>query len=167
MPSGETVRVRTSNERNLIAEADQPSAYARLNIQGTDWLLIVMPEIARTQGKIFAYLIPAEEAVADVRQAYQAWLANANTEGNTAWVVRFDHGGFGGCSNYAERWPSTGLKATSQPSIFQASCPTRKPAISRKKLRQLGIVQRDCATVGKGSLSTLVTTAPTSPALSI
>lgn len=38
LPSGETVRVRTTRDRDLIAVADKPSADARLNIKGTDWL---------------------------------------------------------------------------------------------------------------------------------
>jgi hypothetical protein len=63
-----------------------------------------MPEIARTEGKIVAYLIPAEEAVAEVRQEHQAWLARANTKGaNTMWVIWFDPEGSGG-SNYAAKW---------------------------------------------------------------
>ena len=47
MPSGESVRVRTSNDHILIVVADKPTVDARLNIEGTDWLLIVMPEAER------------------------------------------------------------------------------------------------------------------------
>jgi hypothetical protein len=106
LPSGETVRARTCNDHIFIAVADKPSADARLNIEGTDWLFVVMPEIERTEGKIIAYLIPAEEAVAEVRQAHQSWLAsNPNTKGaNTAWSIWFDHGGYVGSNNYAEKW---------------------------------------------------------------
>ena len=106
LPSGETVRARTCNDRILIAVADKPSADARLNIEGTDWLFVVMPEIVRTEGKIIAYLIPAQEAVAEVRHSHQAWLAsNPNTKGaNTTWIIWFDHVGSAGSNNYAERW---------------------------------------------------------------
>src|ERR1700761_2584655 len=44
MPNGESVRMRTCNDHLLIIVADRPSADAKLNIEGTDWLLLVMPE---------------------------------------------------------------------------------------------------------------------------
>ena len=50
LPSGETVRARTSNDHILIVVAEKPTRDARLNIEGTDWLLIVMPEIERSHG---------------------------------------------------------------------------------------------------------------------
>ncbi len=55
LPDRQTVRIRTCNDHILIVVADSPSADARLNIRGTDWLLIVMPEIERTPGKVIAY----------------------------------------------------------------------------------------------------------------
>ena len=67
MSDGQTVRVRTCNDHVLIAVADSPNPGARLNIEGTDWLLIVMPEVERTAGNIVAYLVPVQEAVAEVR----------------------------------------------------------------------------------------------------
>ena len=56
MPNGESVRVRTSNDHILVVVADKPTPDAHLNIQGTDWLLIVMPEVERAEGKVIAYL---------------------------------------------------------------------------------------------------------------
>ena len=37
---------------------NQVSGDAKLNIQGTEWLLVVMPEVPRTRGKVLAYLVP-------------------------------------------------------------------------------------------------------------
>ena len=92
MPNGEEVRVRTSNDHILIVVADRPSADASLNIEGTDWLLIVMPEVERKAGNVIAYLVPTEEAVEAVRESHQAWLSsNPNTKGkNTTWNLWFD-----------------------------------------------------------------------------
>ena len=106
LPTGETVRARTCNDHILIAVADKPTEDARLNLEGTDWLLIVMPEVERTHGKIISYLVPAEEAVEEVRQTHQAWLAtNPNTKGgNTTWTLWFDHDGSGKENNYADKW---------------------------------------------------------------
>ena len=50
LPNGETVRVRTCNDHVLVALAASARKGAALNIEGTDHLLIVMPEIPRTAG---------------------------------------------------------------------------------------------------------------------
>jgi hypothetical protein len=91
LADGETVRVRTTNDHVLITLADREADDARLNIEGTDWLLIVMPEIERTPGNILAYFVPTNDAVAAARQARQGWLAtNPNTKGNNrAWNLWF------------------------------------------------------------------------------
>ncbi len=111
MPSGESVRVRTSNDHILVVVADKPTADAHLNIQGTDWLLIVMPEVERAEGKVIAYLVPAKEAEEAVRRSHQAWLSsNPETKGkNTTWNLWFDHSysGMAGreeMHGYAEKW---------------------------------------------------------------
>src|SRR5271166_6556214 len=83
LPNGETVRVRTCNDHILIVVADSPALDAKLNIEETDWLLIVMPEIERTPGKVIAYLVPTAVAVEASRQTHSEWLAtNPNTKGN-------------------------------------------------------------------------------------
>ena len=111
MPNGESVRVRTSNDHILIVVADKPSEDAHLNIEGTDWLLIVMPEIERKAGKVIAYLVPTETAVDAVRRSHGAWLStNPNTKGaNTTWNLWFDDSYSGMASRdekhgYAEKW---------------------------------------------------------------
>ena len=108
MPNGESVRVRTSNDHILVVVADNPTPDAHLNIQGTDWLLIVMPEVERAEGKVIAYLVPAKEAV---RASHRAWLSsNPETKGrNTTWNLWFDHSysGMAGreeMHGYAEKW---------------------------------------------------------------
>ena len=91
LPNGQSVRVRTSNDHILIVVADKPTADAHLNIEGTDWLLIVMPEVARKAGNVIAYLVPTGEAVEAVRKSHQAWLSSdPNTKGkNTTWNLWF------------------------------------------------------------------------------
>jgi hypothetical protein len=54
LSSGETVRVRTCNDHVLVVLADRAEKGARLNIEGTDYLLIVMPEVPRTIGAVSA-----------------------------------------------------------------------------------------------------------------
>ena len=71
-----------SNDHILIVVADKPAVGARLNIEGTDWLLIVMPEAERKAGNVVAYLVPTNEAVEAVRKGHLAWLSsNPNTKG--------------------------------------------------------------------------------------
>jgi hypothetical protein len=104
--SGETMRVRTCNDHILIAVADTPEENAKLNIEGTDWLLIVMPETPRTPGNVIAYMIPTEEAVKEVRETHRKWLAtNPNTKGkNTTWNLWFDDAGPEKAAGYARKW---------------------------------------------------------------
>src|SRR5690348_13725398 len=66
-PNGETVRVRTCNDHVLVAVASSPDESAKLNIEGTDKLLIVMPQVPRTSGPVVAYLVPTAVAVDAVR----------------------------------------------------------------------------------------------------
>ena len=111
MPNGESVRVRTSNDHVLVVVADKSTADAHLNIEGTDWLLIVMPEVERAEGKVIAYLVPTKEVEEAVRRSHQTWLSsNPKTKGkNTTWNLWFDHSlsGMAGREEkygYAEKW---------------------------------------------------------------
>ena len=56
LPNGETVRVRTCNDHLLVVLAED--ANAKMNIEGTDHVLIVMPRKARTAGPVDAYFVP-------------------------------------------------------------------------------------------------------------
>lgn len=106
LSDGDTVRIRTCNDHILIAIADSPRKDAKLNIEGTDWLLIVMPKEERTHGQVIAYLVPTAEAVAETRRAHEEWLANnPNTRGaNTTWNLWFNGRGPSMACNYAKRW---------------------------------------------------------------
>ena len=106
LSDGATVRVRTCNDHILIAVADSPSKDAKLNIEGTDWLLIVMPEEERTNGNVIAYLVPTTKAVAEARRTHKEWLASRpNTKGtNTTWNLWFDDDSTDIANNYAKKW---------------------------------------------------------------
>lgn len=122
LKNGETVRARTCNDHILIAVADSPAENASLNIEGTDWLLIIMPEQPRTAGEVIAYLIPTEVAVKEVRRTHREWLAtNPKTRGkNTTWNLWFDDGGPDKAGGYARKWAQYRLKGktnTSQPPV--------------------------------------------------
>ncbi len=106
LSNGETVRARTCNDHILIVVADDPAEDSRLNIEGTDWLLIVMPEVERTDGRVLGYLVPTKEAVEEARRTHRSWLAtNPNTKGgNTTWNLWFDKGGPEKANNYGDKW---------------------------------------------------------------
>jgi hypothetical protein len=91
LPDGERVRVRTCNDHLLIVLADSPAEDATLNIEGTEWLLIVMPEEERTPGRVTAYLVPTEVAAKAARESHKAWLETSpNTNGaNVTWNLWF------------------------------------------------------------------------------
>jgi hypothetical protein len=91
LADGQTVRVRTSNDHVLIVLADRAAEDAKLNIEETDWLLLVMPEVERTPGPVVAYLVPTQEAVDAARRSHREWLAtNPNTKGNNrTWNLWF------------------------------------------------------------------------------
>jgi hypothetical protein len=120
MPGGETVRVRTCNDHVLIVVADRPTEDAKLNIEGTDWLLIIMPEIERQRGNVIAYLVPAPIAADAARQTHKEWLATQpDTKGtNTTWNLWFRADAPGKANNYAEKWRDyrlNGTKSTDAP----------------------------------------------------
>ncbi|MCY3725738.1 MAG: hypothetical protein OXF95_03775 [Rhodobacteraceae bacterium] len=113
--NGETVRVRTCNDHILIAVADSTEENANLNIEGTDWLLIVMPEIPRTPGNVIAYLIPTNVAIKEVREAHKRWLStNPKTRGqNTTWNLWFSNDGPKKANGYADKWSEYRLEYNS------------------------------------------------------
>jgi len=67
-----------------IYESDQVHILKPL----TDYVLIVMPEVERTQGKVIAYLVPTDVAVTEAKAEHSAWLkTNPNTKGdNRTWT---------------------------------------------------------------------------------
>lgn len=106
LPQGQTVRVRTCNDHILVVLADRPSHDAKLNIEGTDFLLIVMPEIERTHGNVIGYLVPTSVAVDAARKTHQDWLAtNPNTKGdNRTWNLWFDDDDPAKANGFAKKW---------------------------------------------------------------
>ena len=136
LEDGESVRVRTCNDHVLIAVADKPMKDARLNIEGTDWLLIVMPVQPRTHGDVRAYLVPTEEAVKAVREAHHSWLeTNPNTKGdNTTWNLWFGGKGKRQSNNFAEKWVGYLLPGTVSTDDLtdDASTPTSSGALDVK-----------------------------------
>ncbi len=106
LPNGESVRARTCNDHILLVVADNPDPDAKLNIEGTDWLLIAMPETERTRGKVIAYLVPAKEAARAARETHITWLASdPNTKGaNTTFNLWFDKDGPEPANNFGEIW---------------------------------------------------------------
>ncbi|MBT5378972.1 MAG: hypothetical protein HOL08_07955 [Opitutae bacterium] len=95
MENGKTVRIRTTNDPILIVVADSAGPGAGLNIEGTDHLLIVMPETPRTHGPVRTYFVPTDVAVAAVRKSHQEWLdSTPNTKGdNKTWNIWFEDTG--------------------------------------------------------------------------
>lgn len=105
LDNGETVRVRTCNDHVLVVLADSAAESASLNIEGTDHLLIVMPEVPRTEGSVITYFVPSAVAVKAVREAHTDWLkSNPSTKGNNrTWTVWFDDG-LATHSGFAQKW---------------------------------------------------------------
>jgi|SRR5271165_179353 len=111
LPDGKSVRVRTCNDHILIVLASKASKNAKLNIEGTDFLLIVMPEIERTPGKVIAYLVPTKVAVEASRSSHQTWLdSDPNTKGdNKTWNLWFRTDGPKD-RTYSTKWAEYRLK---------------------------------------------------------
>ena len=109
-PNGETVRLRTCNDHKLIINADLPDPDAKLDIEATDWLLQIMPEVERAEGNIVSYLIPSSEATSVTRQQHRQWLERrpATKGNNTTWTLFFKE--MPGFENFAERWAKYRLK---------------------------------------------------------
>jgi|SRR5580700_5489139 hypothetical protein len=111
LPDGKSVRVRTCNDHILIVLASKASKNAKLNIEGTDFLLIVMPEIERTPGKVIGYLVPTKVAVEASRSSHQTWLdKRPNTKGdNKTWNLWFRTDGPKD-RTYSTKWAEYRLK---------------------------------------------------------
>ena len=122
LPDGQTVRARTCNDHILIAVADSPTEGAKLNIEGTDWLLIVMPVVERMPGSVIGYLVPTAEAVDAVRRTHSEWLAsNPNTRGkNTTWNLWFSPDGPEKARGFADKWAKYRLEGSISISKFAA-----------------------------------------------
>lgn len=112
-PEGKTVRIRTCNDPILVTVAKHAGKGAKLSIEGTDYILIVMPEIKRTYGPVIAFLVPTDIAVKDVREAHGKWLdGDPSTSGkNTTWNIWFGKGGPPASSGFFKKWNQYKLKS--------------------------------------------------------
>ena len=112
--TGERVRVRTCNDHVLVVLAESAEPEAALNIEGTDHLLIVMPEKPRTRGSVIAYFVPTAVAVQAARVTHKEWLAsNPNTRGdNRTWNLWFDDEGPSKANGFADKWANYRLNGS-------------------------------------------------------
>jgi hypothetical protein len=110
--NGQTARVRTCNDHILVILADRATNDAKLNIDGTDFLLIVMPEVERTHGNVIAYLVPTNVAIDAARKTHREWLSTKpNTKGdNKTWNLWFDPDGPEKANDFALKWNSYRLR---------------------------------------------------------
>lgn len=140
--SGKTVRLRTCNDHLLVVVADSPNSDAKLNIEGTDFVLIVMPETPRTPGPVVAYLVPASVVAAAARDTHERWLkTKPRTKGkNRTWNLWFDDSGPGKASGFGKKWESYRLQgranttgSTSRSSSVQTGQPSLNDVISKAR----------------------------------
>lgn len=137
LSNGETVRVRTCNDHVLVVLADSAEASAALNIEGTDHLLIVMPEVPRMDGLVIVYFVPTAVAAAAVRQTHAAWLAsNPSTKGNNrTWNIWFDDGP-AMSGSFAKKWSQ--YRLATKASTIEGDTPGNSVAV--RDNRPLGAV---------------------------
>tara|TARA_B100001964_G_scaffold183839_1_gene203531 strand:+ start:484 stop:1110 length:627 start_codon:yes stop_codon:yes gene_type:complete len=105
MPDHNTVRIRTTNDPVLVVVAESAGSNSKMNIEGTDFLLISMPEEPRSPGNILCYLVPTKIAVESIRDSFNKWLeTNPNTNGdNKTRNIWFDSKGTP-WSGYHNKW---------------------------------------------------------------
>jgi len=141
-PDGKNVRARTCNDHILLAVADSTSPKdANLNIEGTDYLLVVMPEIERTPGKVKAYLVPTKVAVETIRRCQQSWLdSGGKTKGdNKAWCLWFrKKGKTSESSDYETKWAEYRLKGDAYTNSVNVSVDGVKAATSVNGVTAIG-----------------------------
>jgi len=140
LATGETVRVRTCNDHVLVVLASSAEEGAALNIEGTDYLLIVMPETPRVEGPVIIYLVPTSIAENAVRKAHADWLnTNPSTKGNNrTWNIWFGDGPTA-YSGFAQKWAQYRLQTKTSTVVAE---PPRSSG-SSKENRPLGIVIAD------------------------
>jgi hypothetical protein len=128
MSDGGSVRVRTCNDHILVVIATASNNRPTLNIEGTDYLLFVVPQVERTKGAIEAYLLPTLEVSRSVRSAYADTLSkidgihNHSTTCNL-WLADGEGAAFG----FRSRWAAFRLTGASA-SITTSRTAPAKPA---------------------------------------
>jgi hypothetical protein len=112
---GKSVRVRTCNDHVLVVLADSADESAKLNVEGTDQILIVMPEVPRMRGNVLAYLVPTEVVVEAARTSHAEWLrSEPATKGqNRTWNLWFDNDGLAKSNGFGKKWAEYRLSGNS------------------------------------------------------
>ena len=130
MTDGRTVRLRTCNDHLLVvvADADDPDT-AHVNVEGTDYVLVVMPERQRTPGAVIAYLVPSEIVANAAKSSHREWLASKpNTKGDRrTWNLWFDKYGPSAASNFAEKWRQYRVNGSASAGLALASSSSARP----------------------------------------
>lgn len=103
---GRVVRLRTNNDRLVIAATSDTSPEARLDLEGCDLLLVAVPQHKRERGPIEVYLVPIGEVRRAFAHAHADWLAsNPQTAGdNRTWQLALDNGKPVSASHFADTW---------------------------------------------------------------
>jgi hypothetical protein len=106
LADGKTVRLRTCNDHLLVVLADNTDPdTAKLNVEGTDYVLIVMPERQRSAGPVVAYLIPSEVVSKAARLSHKEWLSGRpDSSGNRTWNLWFGKDGPKAANGFAQKW---------------------------------------------------------------
>jgi hypothetical protein len=129
MPDGSTVRVKTCVDPTMLVVASDPSPEsAKLSIEGTDYLLLVMPEKPREVGPIMAHFVPTSVAVETIRSTQRAWLeSDPNTKGdNKSWHIRFDGDGAKPWNGFQRHWAKYRLPGKASIDHFGLGASTAK-----------------------------------------
>jgi len=126
-PEGETVRVRTCNDHVLVVLAESAENDATLNVEGTDFVLIVMPEAPRSPGPVVAYLVPSVVVAEAARETHKQWLANnPNTKGNNrTWNLWFDESGPTKANGFSRVWEKYRLNGDVSTGLMTSLSPIR------------------------------------------
>ena len=121
-PGKQTVRIRTCNDHLLVVLADRDAEDAKLNIEGTDFILIVMPTTPRSHGPVVGFLVPSKIVAEAARSTHREWRAgNPNTKGeNRTWNLWFSDNGPSKASGFARKWSNyllNGQVTTQSPGV--------------------------------------------------
>lgn len=103
---GQVVRLRTSNDRLVIATTNDTNPDARLDLEGCDLLLFAVPQRKRERGVIEIYLVPIGEVKRAFAESHADWLAsNPRTAGdNRTWQLALDRGNPESAAHFADKW---------------------------------------------------------------
>lgn len=99
------VRLRTNNDRLILTATDGTNPTAKLDLEGCDLVLLVVPRIKRMRGTVEVYLIPLQDIKSAFELSHRDWLKDANTKGsNFTWQLALDAAKPASMGGYAERW---------------------------------------------------------------